>query len=604
MEAKNYFTKDELLRKFLYYDIDYTLEKYFSADILFICDITGSMDPYIDHIKETLKDFITSLELPFPPRIGFIGFKDKCDQDQLATKEFTLNIDEILMFIDGLECYGGGDTCEDVVTPLKHSLDLDWKSDSKTIYLLIQTPTHGKKYHHPDLGDDYLDDDKKQMLEKLMCHFKNNMVNFGVIRCDEENKDKATGAIKECDLDRMLKIMQDYYNSQKGSIKSIRLAQKWDLKCKGELKKIFAKSLSEAFSGSFYQNYKKIKARKVESDIEPLKKIDEPIVHKGVVYGGYLKGLDYGKGDMKYKISYDKGIELEFGMDIGPIGTGAFYNCYPLIFDPSGKLDKTKVPDYILKSSKVPKKSLSELKPEIEATLITNTLIKKFNKMLKEKILSKSQKVIEDPILACNLYIIELKGSNIGGSTFIYIQKYLSGDYVKFNNNNGWLNKEREDSLCFIAQAFSHFTYEYSKGAFIVVDIQGGVIDNTLSITDPAIHSVNIDRYGETNNGRLGIMKFFRTHICKEECKLLGLTDATEMKSGKLTGEELKLLESEKYKYLHKKYDEYYESLKVKLKGFKETDKPIIDDHSEDTEDITCTKYDMTPEETRGACEP
>ena len=51
------------------------------------------------------------------------------------------------------------------------------------------------------------------------------------------------------------------------------------------------------------------------------------------------------------------------------------------------------------------------------------------------------------------------------------VQKYIEGSYFKFNNNYGAVLS----SVCEvndIAQAFSHFTYEFSLGSLIMVDIR------------------------------------------------------------------------------------------------------------------------------------
>ena len=104
-------------------------------------------------------------------------------------------------------------------------------------------------------------------------------------------------------------------------------------------------------------------------------------------------------------------------------------------------------------------------------------------------------------------------------------QRYLEGDFFKYNNNFGWVNPKKESQFNNLAQAFSHFTFEYTKGTLIMVDIQGVINEkNILKITDPAIHSELYRRkFGITNFGQFGIVKFFRTHQCNDFCHQLGL---------------------------------------------------------------------------------
>ena len=83
-----------------------------------------------------------------------------------------------------------------------------------------------------------------------------------------------------------------------------------------------------------------------------------------------------------------------------------------------------------------------------------------------------------------------------------------------------------------VPQAFSHFTYIWSKHNKIVCDLQG-VLDTTkeqpvFEFTDPAIHykSKSGEKkrgFGRTDRGHEGIDDFFRSHTCNNVCKALRL---------------------------------------------------------------------------------
>ena len=81
-----------------------------------------------------------------------------------------------------------------------------------------------------------------------------------------------------------------------------------------------------------------------------------------------------------------------------------------------------------------------------------------------------------------------------------------------------------------IPQAFSCFSYKYSKRKYLVCDLQG-VLDQTRSppcfeLTDPVIHyRSNNNRknvFGRTDRGQSGMDAFFKTHTCSELCHALG----------------------------------------------------------------------------------
>ncbi|EFA77642.1 hypothetical protein PPL_12249 [Heterostelium album PN500] len=57
----------------------------------------------------------------------------------------------------------------------------------------------------------------------------------------------------------------------------------------------------------------------------------------------------------------------------------------------------------------------------------------------------------------------------------------------------------------------------------MVVDIQGVKIDKGYLLTDPAIHCTYVRRFGATNLGKPGMIKFFDTHECNKHCRELKL---------------------------------------------------------------------------------
>ena len=83
-----------------------------------------------------------------------------------------------------------------------------------------------------------------------------------------------------------------------------------------------------------------------------------------------------------------------------------------------------------------------------------------------------------------------------------------------------------------MAQAFSHFTFEKSKGQEIVVDIQGVTVtkgSGHLRLTDPQLHSKKGAKYGRADCGVKGMKAFFATHKCNDVCRQLGLTENSKV---------------------------------------------------------------------------
>jgi len=103
------------------------------------------------------------------------------------------------------------------------------------------------------------------------------------------------------------------------------------------------------------------------------------------------------------------------------------------------------------------------------------------------------------------------------GTPLYALEQLMEGDYVKYNSNSGFVMSD--DLLRHTPQAFSHFTWVWSKGQRICVDIQG-VGD---LYTDPQIHTLDGEGYGEGNLGARGMALFFRTHECNALCARLHL---------------------------------------------------------------------------------
>ena len=95
---------------------------------------------------------------------------------------------------------------------------------------------------------------------------------------------------------------------------------------------------------------------------------------------------------------------------------------------------------------------------------------------------------------------------------------------------------EDEDGVIVIddvPQAFSHFTYEYSRGKKLVCDLQGvWNADDGFVLTDPVVHYISSSgrrhHNGATDKGVEGVKRFFRTHKCGVLCKRMGLQERSD----------------------------------------------------------------------------
>ncbi|XP_075134506.1 transient receptor potential cation channel subfamily M member 6 [Leptodactylus fuscus] len=108
---------------------------------------------------------------------------------------------------------------------------------------------------------------------------------------------------------------------------------------------------------------------------------------------------------------------------------------------------------------------------------------------------------------------------------WLTIEKYMTGEFRKYNNNNGdeiTPTTLLEETLL----SFSHWTYEYTRGELLVLDLQG-VGEN---LTDPSVIKPEDKQsrgmvFGPANLGEDALTRYVSKHCCNSCCRKLKLPD-------------------------------------------------------------------------------
>lgn len=153
-------------------------------DLLFILDITNSMNLYLEESKNKILDMMKIIEANCPGieiNLGFIGYRDFNDLDfgeQYINLEFTTHYENIKNSIKDLTAEGGGDIPEDLCGALELAQNKKWGGNTKFAVLVTDSPCHGKKYH--DLEDDnYPNGDRNgRAIEKFIEFFAKNKISL------------------------------------------------------------------------------------------------------------------------------------------------------------------------------------------------------------------------------------------------------------------------------------------------------------------------------------------------------------------------------------------------------------------------------------------
>lgn len=156
---------------------------------------------------------------------------------------------------------------------------------------------------------------------------------------------------------------------------------------------------------------------------------------------------------------------------------------------------------------------------DVERQMTAQYYVTEFNKRLYE------QKIPTQIFYIPSAVLLILEDRTIKGC--VSVEPYILGEFVKLSNNTKVVKNEYKATE--YGLAYSHFSYEFSNGTEVVVDLQGWVTGNgkgLIYLTDPQIHSLNSKDVSRSNFGKRGIYYFFNNqHVeCNEICRCLSLT--------------------------------------------------------------------------------
>ncbi|XP_066174449.1 alpha-protein kinase 1 [Sylvia atricapilla] len=156
---------------------------------------------------------------------------------------------------------------------------------------------------------------------------------------------------------------------------------------------------------------------------------------------------------------------------------------------------------------------------DVERQMTAQYYVTEFNKRLYE------QKVPTQIFYIPSAVLLILEDRTIKGC--VSVEPYILGEFVKLSNNTKVVKNEYKATE--YGLAYGHFSYEFSNGTDVVVDLQGWVTGNgkgLIYLTDPQIHSLNSKDISRSNFGKKGIYYFFNDqHVeCNEICSCLSLT--------------------------------------------------------------------------------
>ena len=204
-EAQNKINKDVKEKIEIINENNLKIKKQTRLDLLFIMDITNSMDVYLNQAKSSILNMIEEIRkncAGIDIYLGFIGYKDFTDLDfgdEYVNLEFTTDYEAIKNKIAPLKAQGGGDIPEDLCGAFDFAKTKEWEGKSRFAILVTDSPCHGTKYHNftGEGEDNFPDGDKiNRNIEEYIEFFAKNEISLFCLKINSTT-DKMFGIFKE-----------------------------------------------------------------------------------------------------------------------------------------------------------------------------------------------------------------------------------------------------------------------------------------------------------------------------------------------------------------------------------------------------------------------
>jgi hypothetical protein len=163
-----------------------------TLDLLFIMDITESMQDLLEETRDSIKYILDKIKRDSPGidvRFAYEGYRDFADLKEgqkYYTIDFETDLDLFKSKLDEITCIGGGDDAEDVAGGLNAGLNMNWRSNARYAVLIADAPGHGSQYHTNEVQDDYESGDPNGLvLEDIMEKYVDSNINLCLTRIDE-----------------------------------------------------------------------------------------------------------------------------------------------------------------------------------------------------------------------------------------------------------------------------------------------------------------------------------------------------------------------------------------------------------------------------------
>ncbi|CAD8150346.1 unnamed protein product [Paramecium pentaurelia] len=459
-------------------------------DVCFIVDVTGSMDHYKDQTKMSVQQSLQIIKKATNRDTNWasVCYQDKAELRQLGKYyefPFSKEQEKLQQFFDNIACDGGGDAAEDIRGAIKQVCKLSWPSIFRIAILICDAPCHGKKYHD-GCGDDYPDEDIEDAIQQLI---DKNIILIALNFTHHTSK--------------MYKEIQKIYESKK-KLELYLYSDLLNINQK-DLASIMSRFIGDASQIATQTNKSETKSKegvKIQKDIRVREGAMEALCKQENFYN-FEQQPNVKTVNSKFKVFRVEIKQEQFNKNIQTINNIKCPQDFLVIEEGNWDCIRTEIPFafgmmkdvflmkkikdysndlYVIKTpiGSKPYESIDLALKECRSHLICQKLMKKFVDDLQQQKSEKYVNIAIPSVIYSDFLILEESKNS-----FWIAERFFKGEFVKYNNNYGYINSDDKLELNKFAQSFTYYTYFISGAQYMVCDIQG--VGNYF--TDPAINT-------------------------------------------------------------------------------------------------------------------
>eukprot|EP00475_Leptophrys_vorax_P024766 TRINITY_DN3426_c0_g1_i6.p1 TRINITY_DN3426_c0_g1~~TRINITY_DN3426_c0_g1_i6.p1 ORF type:complete len:587 (+),score=166.02 TRINITY_DN3426_c0_g1_i6:22-1782(+) len=481
LSAKIETTEEQIERKKKIRQVFKIIRESEKVDLCFLVDCTGSMSTLISEIKDKINTIVTKLSATMKNaniRLAFVGYRDVCDGDEeFSVLPFTKEISQFSDFMETVQATGGGDACEDIAGGVKVANKLEWTQGTRVVIHFADAPCHGSQYHDEMQMDDYPSGtpgvNLPEQLEKLRSNFQVQYFFSHIVKSHTE---------------KMVRVLNEEMKSN--YINQIELSDNDDLA------NLVVSTVTRAVGNTFLLSETKSAETKSSEVVidhsEPKSWSSIPWQDARVTRCAAYTSVDDIKVS-RLKLDILQPAKIQIASTVMGEGRLRYARYGNLKYESSSKTEKMIFKQ--LKEEVPPKKLKEKLLESVEESAVAAWLANEFNNSASLPG-SRTVEIVHSALVETS----DMK--------LCTMEKALpAGKFVKFVDNACHFNESLFDGPATLP-AFMKFTYEFTGGWLMVVDLQGVDSGDKYYLTDPVILCEDGSRFSSTNLGKDMILKF------------------------------------------------------------------------------------------------